>query len=343
VRKPITAGERTAWLEDVHQPLMRDGYLTSIESIVTNIDLGELERLIGVGDVEAAYKALHIDNAAFRPYDITFTNAFEQSATFETMAMPSMEDAQGRKIIFRFDIRNIETERWLQEYLGGFITSITDEQRDVVKSHILKGYEDKLANKSIALGIAGRIDPTTRMRQGGVVGLSKPQEEYVTNARRELTSGSIDDMHSYLRRSLRDKRFDSVVTNSITQGKPLNAETADKLVKSYSNRLLRFRAGLIAQVESGVAINQGKISSYVQAIRNGAFRSEQVEKTWRSMRDQNVRFTHKSLDNQVVALYDKFKSPSGALLDYPRDPEAPADERVGCRCRMYIRVNGRVR
>lgn len=341
--KPVTADTRTEFLENSHQPLMRDAFLISVENIVTNIELGELERFIAVGDYASAYEALHIDDIAFRPYDLSFTNAYEQSATMEAMAMPLLQDTRGQKMVFRFDIRNIETSRWLETYLAGFITSITEEQRVVVRDYIQQSVDNRVSNRSIALGIAGRINPETQIREGGIVGLSKPMQDYVVRARQELQSGSLEDINNYLSRSLRDRRFDSVVKNTMLRGEKLDIATVDRFVQSYANRLLRYRASIISQVEAGVAINQGRLDSYNQAIRRGAFKSDQVEKTWKSRGDKNVRFTHKTLDRQSIPLYSGFKSSSGAVLQYPKDPLAPPEERIGCRCRMFIRVNGATR
>lgn len=343
MRKPVTADDRTEFLENTHYPLMRDAFLTSIDDIVTTIDLTSLEKYIGEGDIQKAYSALHIDDVAFRPYDVSFANALEQSAISETIAMPAFSTAGGNKVVVRYDVRNIESSRWLQEYLGGFISSITDEQRVSIQNYIQQGINDNLRPRTIALGIAGRIDPETRARQGGIVGLSAAQQDYTINAHRELTSGSLSSYTDYLNRALRDRHFDSIVRNYAATGKALSEDDAGRIVQSYSNRLLRYRAGLIARVESATAINQGRIDAYGQAIRRGALRADSIEKTWRSQRDKDVRLSHKVLNGQSIALYDKFKSPTGAMLFYPCDPMAPANERLGCRCRMFIRVNGVVR
>lgn len=340
--KPVNADNRTEFLENTHYPLIRDAYLVSIENIVTNINLSQLEELIGKTDIEGAFRSLNIDSVSFRPYDIAFLNAFENSATAETMAMPRFEKS-GREFIFRYDIRNIDSERWIKEHLNNFITSITMDQKKVISNTILSGFADDLSKRTIALNIAGRINSETGKREGGVIGLSSVQEAYVYDARKELLSDKTEDRTKYLKRTLRDKRFDSVVKNSIAQGKILTIETADKLAKSYSNRLLMFRAGLISQVETSVAINQGRVDSYIQAIRAGAINSEQVKKTWHSIRDRNVRNSHRALDRVTIPIFSKFRTPQGALLDYPKDPMAPAEERLGCRCRMYMRVNGVLR
>ena len=341
--KPVTADSRAEFLENSHYPLIRDSYLISIENIVSTINLTHLEELINKGDIQAAFKALNIDSVSFRPYEIAFSNAFEQSANTETLAMPRFEDSTGRQIVFRYDIRNIESDRWLKEYLGYFITSITSEQKEVISNHITRGLIDGKSKKSIALDIAGRINPESKMREGGIIGLSVQQELFVSNARKELLSGKIPDMSNYLTRSLRDRRFDSIVKTALAEGRSLSTETVDKLTRSYSNRLLMFRAGLISQIETSVALNQGKMDSYIQAIKSGSIKVEQIEKTWHSMRDRNVRASHRTLDRQTIPFYSKFQTARGSLLLYPKDPLAPIEERGGCRCRMFIRVNGVLR
>jgi HK97 family phage portal protein len=84
------------------------------------------------------------------------------------------------------------------------------------------------------------------------------------------------------------------------------------------------RAERIARTETASAANAGN---------QEAMKQTGVEKKeWLSSRDEKTRETHKEMDGQVVGISEDFVSPSGARLQFPGDPDAPAEERINCRC-----------
>jgi HK97 family phage portal protein len=84
------------------------------------------------------------------------------------------------------------------------------------------------------------------------------------------------------------------------------------------------RAERIARTEIIGAANAGSF----EAMRKTGVR----KKGWLSSRDERVRETHKQMDGQVVDLNEGFRSPSGAVLQFPGDPDGPAEEVIQCRC-----------
>lgn len=56
-------------------------------------------------------------------------------------------------------------------------------------------------------------------------------------------------------------------------------------------------------------------------------------KTWLSTRDGRTRLSHAAANGQTVDFVAPF-TVGGAKLDYPGDPDAPASERVNCRCTL---------
>lgn len=52
----------------------------------------------------------------------------------------------------------------------------------------------------------------------------------------------------------------------------------------------------------------------------------------------NTRDTHEAMDGQKRMQGEPFNSPSGALLMYPGDPAAPAEEVINCQCQITSRV-----
>lgn len=56
-------------------------------------------------------------------------------------------------------------------------------------------------------------------------------------------------------------------------------------------------------------------------------------KTWVSTHDKRTRLSHAVADGQTVDFVAPF-TVGGAKLDYPGDPDAPAEERINCRCTL---------
>lgn len=58
-----------------------------------------------------------------------------------------------------------------------------------------------------------------------------------------------------------------------------------------------------------------------------------ARKTWVSTHDARTRLSHRAADGQTVDFVAPF-TVGGAKFDYPGDPDAPAGERVNCRCTL---------
>lgn len=65
-----------------------------------------------------------------------------------------------------------------------------------------------------------------------------------------------------------------------------------------------------------------------------------VEETWLSIMDMNVRTSHKHLHGTTIKVGEKFHGLYGDLR-YPHDPEAPPQETYRCRCRMAVHLAGK--
>ncbi len=93
-----------------------------------------------------------------------------------------------------------------------------------------------------------------------------------------------------------------------------------------------FRSRRIAQTEVIGAANDGQLQAY---------KDNNVEKKlWLTARDEKVRGSHISADNQIVKITENFKLGSGVLIQYPGDRTggAPAGEVINCRCTVQAVV-----
>lgn len=93
------------------------------------------------------------------------------------------------------------------------------------------------------------------------------------------------------------------------------------------------RARVIAQTETHRAWQAGILAS---ALYYEPQTGPGWVKEWHTEMDGRERPSHKRANGQVRSLNEPFEV-GGALLRYPGDPTAPADEVINCRCDMIIR------
>ncbi|MNX98291.1 Phage Mu protein F like protein [compost metagenome] len=195
------------------------------------------------------------------------------------------------------------------------------------------------APRSLAVRIVGRTNRATGKREGGILGLSAPQERFVASAQHELASADPALLKHYLTRTRRDRRFDRSITKAIREGQPVDPAIAAKALTAYERRLLQTRAQTVARTEAMTALHEGQYESLLQLVDSEAVQESQVRRVWRSSSDLRVRHTHAALNGDSAGLRDTFHSPSGARLRFPGDPLAPVSERVNCRCWCEPRID----
>lgn len=218
------------------------------------------------------------------------------------------------------------------------IVEIVEDQRQGIRQALEAGLQAGANPRQTALGIVGRINRATGKREGGLIGLTSQQMGYVANAKAELADP--DQMAGYLQRGLRDKRYDRLVAKAIRDGKPLAKVDIDRIAARYADRLLKWRGDMIARTESIGALHAGQYEAMRQLIDSGKVRADQVTKTWSATMDGRTRDSHQAMNGQTVSFDRPFVTPSGYLMRYPHDAEfgAPADEIIGCRCFMNIKI-----
>lgn len=86
----------------------------------------------------------------------------------------------------------------------------------------------------------------------------------------------------------------------------------------------RSRAEAVARTQVIAVNNYADVETYKE---NGVQRKE-----WLATMDDRVRDSHAEMDGQVVAVDDPFVTGNGASLQYPGDPDGPAEEVINCRC-----------
>lgn len=216
---------------------------------------------------------------------------------------------------------------------GTLIREITQDQQSMVRAAILHGLEAGRGPRSLALDLVGRVEGNSR--KGGLIGLTSKQAGWVRGARRQL-----EDMdRGYFERTLRDRRFDRMVSKAIREGKPIPKSDIDRIVGRYSDRMLKARGDIIARTETLKALNAGRHESIQQLVETGQVPASAVTAEWRSTPSGRTRDSHAAMHGQKIKLGGLFQSPSGALLEFPGDTSHGAGPEEVCNCRCFVRIN----
>lgn len=236
-----------------------------------------------------------------------------------------------------FDITNPAAEKWLAAKSSALVAMATKEQVESIRIVMASGMSAGRNPRSVALDIVGRINPVSKRREGGIIGLYAEQVRYVDNARADL----INLNENYFTRKARDRRFDKVVAKAIKDDKALPSAQVDAIVARYSDRLLKVRGDNIGRTEALTAIATGEETARQQAIDDGVIDIEFSYKEWSATGDSRTRSDHMEMDGQRVGIDEPFESPSGAMLMHPGDSSmgAPASETINCRCRAVTHID----
>lgn len=337
--KRLTPREQFELLVSQWEPVIRKAFLDAIADIKSNVVMKRVVERMERGDVAGAIEAMDLDATAFRTLDKAIAETFEGGGIASTSNMPTLRDPEGHAFTVRFDVRNIVAENWIRDHSSQLVTNIIADQRNSIRQALEAGLERGMNPRTTALDVVGRIDTATGRRTGGVLGLTAQQELFSQKALGELLSGDEALLRHYLTRERRDKRFDRTVSKAIRDGKPIPAETVQRMIGRYRDNLLKLRGDTIARTETMAALGQSNIEAYRQAIADGKVSASVVFKIWHSTPDGRTRHTHRVMNKQKVSFDGKFQSRPGVFLAYPCDPDAPVEETVNCRCFMQVKID----
>lgn len=258
----------------------------------------------------------------------------------------------GGNITFRFDMTNPRAETKIRTEAAARVAGYVDEQIESARKVIADGFARGDGPQQIATSIAGRINPISGRREGGIIGLSSPQVGYVDSMRQRLASGDADEMLKVIGQfkdgkwvpgtgqTLRDRRYDAQIRKAIRDvaaGKPnpLTPDKIDEMVAKYSDRLLARRAEDIARTETASGVEMARAESTKQALDKAGLHDDALTKTWVHQGGvRHARDWHLSMNGEMVTGVDTpFHLPDGSLMLYPHDPNGGAKNNVSCRCR----------
>ncbi|HEV7436868.1 MAG TPA: phage minor head protein [Pseudorhizobium sp.] len=326
-------------LLSTYEPRLAAAFREGVEAIKSAIVLQRVIDRLERGDLNGAIEAMMLEPEAFSALDLALQEAFNAGGINAVGELPTVRDPEGAKVVFRFGVRNLEAEAILRDLSSSMVTHITDDQRQGVRYALEQGLQRGANPRQTALDVVGRVNRVTGKREGGVIGLTQRQIEYIERARQNLLSGDPDLMKRYLDLTTRDKRFDRTILAAIRDGKALKAEDVQRIISRLNDNNLRLRGEMVARTETMMALGSARDNAIRQQINAGKIEARDVVKIWRSAGDSRVRHTHRALNNTAVPIDGVFISQSGAALRYPGDPSAPINEISGCRCHVTYKVD----
>ncbi len=323
-------------------PEIQKIFLQVMQGIVDSAMINEMVKAIENKDEEALIKASGFNVASLGKILDAIEEVYQNTAQATVSEWPTRIKTPTGVSLFSFNMRNPRVEQELKNYSGQFITRISDDVRYNIQAVLEQGMIRGDNPRTTALDIVGRIDPVTKKRVGGVIGLDQRQVRWVSSARSYLEN--LDQRYFTL--GLRDKRFDKTVEKAIENGSKLDPVIIEKLLTSYKNKALSYRAEAISRTETIQAINRAEMASVLQGIEEGVIQSKAVRKEWDDVGDSRERTTHRILGNRYgrskgIRIDEAFVSPSGSRMMFPGDTSlgASAAEIVHCRCRLKISVD----
>jgi hypothetical protein len=319
------------------EPKVRQAFLDDVLELKEGITLRDVQRMLERGDLAGAVAAVGLTRSAFRQVERQILSAFEDAGRAFTRLLPNdVKDPRGLSVTFRFDMRHRAAEAWLQRLSGTMITRLTAGQRETVLNHLQSALVRGANPRMAALELVGRIDKATGRRVGGVIGLTRPQTQYLRSMQDYLWASD----GRYFDLKLRDKRFDNVIRRAINEGKPVPADTVARAARSYTNNMLRHRAEGIAQTETLNAIRGAKHIAFTQGAERAGLNADAVVREWSDTGDGRTRQDHADADGQRVQGDQPF-TVGGQLLMYPGDSSlgASTEQTVRCRCVEIHRID----
>ncbi len=308
-------------IADKAAPEVQAAFLKAIAKVQGSVTLKYVEDALAKGDLLAAenainWTALEVELGAIGK---TITQVFTESATVAAKRLgeqlgfnpivyeggvPPKPPTGG--LVGMFDLRNLEAEKWIEQYVGDEITLITEETKQAIRSIILDGAQNGRAPRETARDIRQHI------------GLTDRDAKAVLNYRAKLEGMMLDGKSPF-----------STVK--------LTPEKIDSLVEKYSKKKLRERSETIARTETIKASNMGQQNIWRDAVSQGLL-PQTVRRKWSTAEDERVCSWCGPLDGTIVGMEETFtitasKTENSQKITYA---ELTPPLHPQCRCSMVL-------
>lgn len=334
----LTPKERLALYVETWEPTIRAAWIAAINSIRSSITLRLVVEAMERGDIGRALDALNIEREAFGGLETAIADAFNAGGIVTAEDM-NLRDPEGHRVLFRFGVRDPESEAWLRNHSSALVTRITTEQIENARTLLSEGLARGDHPTRTALNLVGRVSRVSGQRSGGLIGLSAPHRGAVEKARSAMISGDVQGMRAYLDLETRDKRFDGAIRKAIAEGRAVPRDMVAKVTGRLSDKYLKLRGDTIALHETFTALSGSRHQAFRQAIASGKVDARDIVKTWRHTSQEHPRMQHVAMNGQTVAFDQSFIAPDGTMIPYPHAEGLPTGHTLGCKCRVDYRID----
>lgn len=322
LQKADTPSEPDAqWLLDIADraaPGTRQAFLDALARVRDTAQQADLDDAIARGDVNAAMRALGLDNDAPGLRSALDTNLIVPLETaFTAAGTATVPKTLGATMAMRFDLRNPNTNTFLRTYNFNLIRDISDQTREGIRQVI----QD-------AFAMGGHPYEQARLIRDSI-GLTANQASAVDNFRNLLVTGD----RGAMLRALRDKRFDPTLDRALgaAADKTLTPEQIDRMVSRYRERYIALRATTIARTETLRASNAAMHMAWGQAADKGLLDRTTLRRFWLVTPDDRLCEYCEAvpeMNPNGVALDGYFDTDLGSVMYPPLHPN--------CRCITFI-------
>lgn len=332
--KRLTARELLEQVAADFEPQVRLAWIEAIDRIRSNIVLKRIVEKLERGDVAGVVRDLGIEDGAFAKFEQALIQAYHAGGIATVDSMPALRDPSGNRVVFSWGVRNLPAEQAMRDHAARLVTGIVTEARDGIAAVLTENLARGQSPYDAGRLIAGRVNRVTGRREGGLIGLSRPQMETVARIERAMREGDTAYMRDYLAFANRDKRLDRMVMKAIRDGRGLAPEEVERVTRLYSNIALRKRGEAISIAETNTALATAKRDAFQQQIDAGKLEAGDVTKTWGRTISREPRQMHLAMVGVTVPFDQPFTLPDGIQCTGPHDANLPASHRVGCKCPM---------
>lgn len=322
------------------EPIVRAAWIEALERIRSNIVLRRIVERLERRDINGAIADLGLEDGVFAKFEQSLVQTYHSGGIATVDSMPLLRDPNGNRIVFSWGVRNLPAEEAMRRHAANLVTAVVEETREGIREVLTENLARGQSPYDAGRLIAGRVNRATGTREGGLVGLSRPQMETVARIERAMREGDASYMREYLTFKNRDKRLDRMVIKAIGQDKVLAPEDAERVARLYGSKALKYRADQIAIHETQMALARSKRDAFQQQIDDGKLEADLVTKRWRRTVNQEPRMEHMMMASlPAIPFSDKFTLPDGIQCDGPHDPTLPARHTLGCKCGLDITID----
>ena len=337
-----TAKSNLKALIEKQTPSVRRAFLRMITEMKSEAQITLVVEHLRAGDIGKAMLALNMDSAFLAPLDGALHSAYLVGGQDAMAGLPRIPDPfTGGRVVARFDLRNPKAEAHLATISSELVTNLFEPMEASIRAVLADNMANGVNAKTAALDMVGRVNELSGKREGGLIGLNKPQIRASQTANVELLSGDKAQLENYLTRKTRNKSLDHHVRASIKSGKPIDKRTAKLMIMKMNNKQLIQRGNMIARTELRGAMNNSKYQAYEQMVDSGKLQASQITLIWRKTHDSKVRSSHDAMGGQRRTFGMPFTSGDGYSLKHPLDSSlgAPASETLQCRCDFEAEID----